>query len=157
MKVIALLILSLTVVVCEQQTLFAPHYISFDLKAPVPTGSRNSLRSAARVNRLAPRAGHRVRGDGDNEGYNFRPKSLKYGPGLQDSLRPIFDPECPSCFEAASDHHGLQPTPDPSMNLPEPTPVEPLAVRPINNGCPACDLEILFGLGGTAGPGATSF
>jgi hypothetical protein len=63
----------------------------------------------ARVNRLAPLAGHRVRGDGDNEGYKLRPDSLKRGPVLQDSLRPIFDPACPTCFEPASDHHGLQP------------------------------------------------
>ena len=54
MKVIALLILSMAVVVCEQQTLFAPHYVGFELRAPVPTGRRNSLRPAARVNRLAP-------------------------------------------------------------------------------------------------------
>ena len=140
MKVIALLILSLTVVVCEQQTLITPHFVTFfGLKVNNPTGSRNSLRPAAHVNRLAPLAGHRVRGDGDNEGYKLRPTILKHGPGLQNSLRPIFDP---ACFEAASSHHGLQPTPDPNMNLPEPTPVEPPVWGPVSETCPPRELTL---------------
>ena len=102
----------------------------------------NSLVLIARVNRLAPWAGHRIRGDGDNERYKIRPQILKHGSGLQDSLRPIFDPDCPSCFEASSDHHGLQPTPDPSMNFPQLTPGETSGVRPIDTGCPPCDFEL---------------
>ena len=147
MKVIALLVLSMAVVVCEQQTLFAPHYkyeIGPHLKAPNPTGRRNSLRPAARVNRLAPVNSSYAKAAPPKNGIFAGPirlldagkgptaGSLEHGPGLHDSL---------------------QPTPDPSMNLPEPTPVEPSAVRPIDNGCPACDFEILFGIGGSSDPG----
>ena len=54
MKTIALsMILSLAVIVCEQQTLFAPHFVSF-AKAPQPT---NSLVPIAGVNRSVPLAG----------------------------------------------------------------------------------------------------
>ena len=124
---------------------------------PGVVAQANRLLPIARVNRLTPLAGHRVRGDDDNEGYKLRPNSPKHGPVLQDSLRPIFDPDCPSCFEASSSHHGLQPTPDPSMHLPEPTPVERPVLGPIGESCPPCQLEILFGIGGSSGPGATSF
>jgi hypothetical protein len=129
MKVIALLTLSLAAVVCEQQTLFAPHYVGFELRAPVPTGRRNALRPAARVNRLAPvNSSYAAAAPPRNDIW-----IVDTGGGLTGN--------------------GLQPTPDPSMNLPEPTPVEPSAVRPIDGGCPPCDWEILFGIGGSADPG----
>ena len=129
MKVIALLTLSLAAVVCEQQTLFAPHYVGFELRAPVPTGRRNALRPAARVNRLAPvNSSYAAAAPPRNDIW-----IVDTGGGLTGN--------------------GLQPTPDPSMNLPEPTPVEPSAVRPINSGCPPCDWEILFGIGGSSDPG----
>ena len=56
MKTIALsMILSLAVIVCEQQTLFAPHFVTFDgLTAANPT---NSLVPIAGVNRLVPLSG----------------------------------------------------------------------------------------------------
>jgi hypothetical protein len=56
MKTIALsMIFSLAVIVCEQQTLFAPHFVTFDgFKAASPT---NSLVPIAGVNRLVPVAG----------------------------------------------------------------------------------------------------
>jgi hypothetical protein len=55
MKTIALsMIFSLAVIVCEQQTLFAPHFISFDFQAP---NSSNSLVPIAGVNRSVPLAG----------------------------------------------------------------------------------------------------
>ena len=145
MKVIALLVLSMAVVVCEQQTLFAPHYkyeIGPHLKAPNPTGRRNSLRPAARVNRLAPvNSSYAAAAPPRNDIW-----VLDTGAGL----RPINDPDCPSCFEAASDHNGLQPTPDPSMNLPEPTPVERPVLGPVSETCPPCQLEL--GPGGAADP-----
>ena len=129
MKVIALLTLSLAAVVCEQQTLFAPHYVGFELRAPVPTGRRNALRPAARVNRLAPvNSSYAAAAPPRNDIW-----IVDTGGGLTGN--------------------GLQPTPDPSMNLPEPTPVEPSAVRPIDGGCPPCDWEILFGIGGSSDPG----
>ena len=49
------MILSLAVIVCEQQTLFAPHFTTFDgLTAANPT---NSLVPIAGVNRLVPLSG----------------------------------------------------------------------------------------------------
>ena len=104
----------------------------------------------AGVNRLVPLAGHRVRGDGDNEGYKVRDdvsngaiaipalmrpdmgNSLEHGPGLHDSLQPI---------------------PDPNMHLPAPTPVERPVLGPIGESCPPCELELRFGLTGSADPG----
>merc|ERR1712072_1037749 len=54
MKTIALsMILSLAVIVCEQQTLFAPHFVTF-AKAPQPS---NSLVPIAGVDRSVPLAG----------------------------------------------------------------------------------------------------
>jgi hypothetical protein len=158
MKVIALLTLSLAAVVCEQQTLFAPHYVGFELRAPVPTGRRNALRPAARVNRSTP----------VNSSYAAAaPPRNDVFPGVN-RLVPLAGSRN-GVISAATEFvkndvwvvdtgggltgNGLQPTPDPSMNLPEPTPVEPSAVRPIDGGCPPCDWEILFGIGGSADPG----
>ena len=133
MKVIALLTLSLAAVVCEQQTLFAPHYVGFELRAPVPTGRRNALRPAARVNRLAPvNSSYAAAAPPRNDIW-----IVDTGGGLTGN--------------------GLQPTPDPSMHLPEPTPVERPVLGPIAESCPPCELEIWFGIGGNSGPGATSF
>ena len=101
MKVIALLVLSMAVVVCEQQTLFAPHYkyeIGPHLKAPNPTGRRNSLRPAARVNRLAPvNSSYATAAPPKDDifagpirlldaGKGLTPGSLEHGPGLHDGL-----------------------------------------------------------------------
>jgi hypothetical protein len=55
MKTIALsMIFSLAVIVCEGQTLFAPHFVTFDFQAP---NSTNSLVPIAGVNRSVPLAG----------------------------------------------------------------------------------------------------
>ena len=113
----------------------------------------NSLVPIAGINRLVPVAGHRVRGDGDNEGYKVRADSLEHGPGLHDSLRPINDPDCPICFEAASDHHSLQPIPDPNMHLPAPTPVERPVLGPVSETCPPCQLERRLGIFDESGTG----
>jgi len=56
--------------------------------------------------------------------------------------------------------NGLQPIADPNMQNsdptqsdprhPEPTQTGPILHGPINDGCPPCDLELRFGLGGSA-------
>ena len=155
MKVIALLILSLGVVVCEQQTLFAPHYISCDgFKAPNPTGRRNSLRPAAGVNRLAPVNSSYAAATPPRNGIFAGPirlldagkgptvGSLEHGPGLHDSLE-----------HGPGLHDSLQPTPDPNMNSTAPSGLDRPVFGPLDNGCPSCDFEDLFGLGGSANPG----
>jgi hypothetical protein len=120
MKTIALsMIFSLAVIVCEQQTLFAPHFITF-AKAPHPT---NSLVPIAGVNRSVPVAG--------------KTSSAIAIPAL---MRPDVS-------------NGLQPIPDPNMQHPEPTKTGPILHGPINSGCPPCDLELRFGIGGSSDPG----
>ena len=58
-RLIATMLFSLSVVACEQQTLFAPHYTDYGGSWGVAskTSPQNSLRSAVRVNRLAPLSG----------------------------------------------------------------------------------------------------
>jgi hypothetical protein len=58
-RLIATMLISLSVVACEQQTLFAPHYTDYGGSWGVAskTSPQNSLRSAVRVNRLAPLSG----------------------------------------------------------------------------------------------------
>ena len=100
MKTIALsMILSLAVIVCEQQTLFAPHFVTFDnLRAQNPS---NSLVPIAGVNRLVPVAGKTssavaipalVRpevSDQRNSMLGCYPEGLEHGPDLHDSLEGI--------------------------------------------------------------------
>jgi len=133
MKVIALLTLSLAVVVCEQQTLFAPHFVTFDFQAPHSTGRRNSLRPAAGVNRLAPVNSSYAAAAPPKNGIFAGPirlldagkgptaGSLEHGPGLHDSL---------------------QPTPDPNMNSTAPSGLDRPVFGPIDSGCPPCDIEL---------------
>jgi len=99
---------------------------------PGVVAQANSLVPIAGINRLVPVAGHRVRGDGDNEGYKVRPDSLEHGPGLHDSLQPI---------------------PDPNMHLPAPTPVERPVLGPIGESCPPCQLERRLGIFDESGTG----
>jgi len=144
------MIFSLAVIVCEQQTLFAPHYTTYGGTSLVASDTTNSLVPIAGVNRLVPLPGHRVRGDGDNEGYKVRDdvsngaiaipalmrpdmgNSLEHGPGLHDSLQPI---------------------PDPNMHLPAPTPVERPVLGPIAETCPPCQLELRLGIFDESGTG----
>ena len=133
MKVIALLTLSLAVVVFEQQTLFAPHFVTFDFQAPHSTGRRNSLRPAAGVNRLAPvNSSYAAAAPPKNgifagpirlldAGKGLTAGSLEHGPGLHDSL---------------------QPTPDPNMNSTAPSGLDRPVFGPIDSGCPPCDIEL---------------
>ena len=117
---------------------------------PGVVAQANSLVPIAGVNRLVPLPGHRVRGDGDNEGYKVRDdvsngaiaipalmrpdmgNSLEHGPGLHDSLQPI---------------------PDPNMHLPAPTPVERPVLGPIGESCPPCQLELRLGIFDESGTG----
>ena len=152
MKVIALLILSMAVVVCEQQTLFAPHFVTFDgLKAQNPTGSRNSLRPAGGVNRLAPvNSSYAAAAPPRNDvspGVN-RSVPLAGSGGVSLSIGGTADPGGEGTF-----HGDLEPTPDPNMNSTAPSGLDRPVFGPLNNGCPACDFEILFGVAGSADPG----
>ena len=151
MKVIALLTLSLAVVVCEQQTLFAPHFVTFDFQAPHSTGRRNSLRPAAGVNRLAPvNSSYAAAAPPRNDvspGVN-RSVPLAGSGGVSLSIVGTADPGGEGTF-----HGDLEPTPDPNMNSTAPSGLDRPVFGPINNGCPSCDFEDLFGLGGSANPG----
>ena len=55
-RLIATMLFSLSVVACEQQTLFAPHYTDYGGSWGVAskTSPQNSLRPVSHVNRLAP-------------------------------------------------------------------------------------------------------
>ena len=131
MKTIALsMIFSLAVIVCEQQTLFAPHFVTF-AKAPQPS---NSLVPIAGVNRSVPLAGS---GNGVISAATEFVKNDVWVVDTGDGLT----------------GNGLQPTPDPSMNSTASTPVERPVHGPIDNGCPPCDWELRFGVGGSADPG----
>ena len=122
MKVIALLILSLGVVVCEQQTLFAPHYTTYGGSWGVAskTSTQNSLRPAAGVNRSAPvNSSYAKAAPPRNDiwvldtgagltskngifagpirpldaGKGLTAGSLEHGPGLHDSVEPTSGPD----------------------------------------------------------------
>jgi hypothetical protein len=57
-RFITAMLFSLTVIVCEQQTLFAPHFTTFDgLTAANPRDTTNSLVPVAGVNMSIPLAG----------------------------------------------------------------------------------------------------
>jgi hypothetical protein len=136
MKTIALsMIFSLAVIVCEQQTLFAPHFVTFDnLRAQNPS---NSLVPIAGVNRLVPVAGK-------TSSAIAIPALM--GPDVSNGLQPIADPNMQNSDPTQSD-----------PRHPEATQTGPILHGPVNNGCPPCDFELRLGLSGTAGPGATSF
>ena len=51
------MLFSLTVIVCEQQTLFAPHYTDYGGTSLVASDTRNSLVPIAGVNRSVPLSG----------------------------------------------------------------------------------------------------
>ena len=142
MKTIALsMIFSLAVIVCEQQTLFAPHIVTFDgLRAASPS---NSLVPIAGVNRSVPLAGS---GNGVISAATEFVKNdvwvVDTGGGLT-SKNDIW---------VVDTGNGLQPIPDANMHLPASTPVERPVHGPIDTGCPPCDFELRLGLGGTAGP-----
>jgi hypothetical protein len=120
MNTIALsMIFSLAVIVCEQQTLFAPHFRDWGgLTAANPSDTTNSLIPIAGVNRLVPVAGYDQYDDSRNGGgvvsadrgkdddyvskaiagpqtYGSNPggRSLmsEQGTKMQDSLEPIRD------------------------------------------------------------------
>ena len=130
MKTIALsMIFSLAVIVCEQQTLFAPHFVSF-AKAPQPT---NSLVPIAGVNRLVPVAGK-------TSSAIAIPALMR--PDVSNGLQPIADPNMQNSDPTQSD-----------PRHPEPTQTGPILHGPINNGCPWCDLELRFGVGCSSDPG----
>ena len=134
MKVIALLVFSLAVVVCEQQTLFAPHYTTYGGSWGVAskTSLQNSLRPAARVNRLAP----------VNSSYAKAapPRNniwvVDTGNGLTSSIGDNVDRD-----------------PGDNVNSTAPSGLDRPVFGPLDNGCPSCDFEDLFGLAGSAGPG----
>jgi len=98
----------------------------------------------AGVNRLVPLAGHRVRGDGDNEGYKVRADVGNGAIAIPALMRPDMS-------------NSLQLIPDRNMHLPAPTPVERPVFGPVSESCPPCQLERRFGVGGTSGPGGTSY
>ena len=146
MKTIALsMIFSLAVIVCEQQTLFAPHFISFDFQAP---NSSNSLVPIAGVNRSVPLAGS---GNGVISAATEFVKNdvwvVDTGVGLTgNSLQPIADPNMQNSDPTQSD-----------PRHPEPTQTGPILHGPVNGGCPPCDFELRFGIGGSAFPSGTSY
>merc|ERR1712072_166984 len=138
MKTIALsMILSLAVIVCEQQTLFAPHFVTF-AKAPQPS---NSLVPIAGVDRSVPLAGS------SNGVISAATEFVKNDVWVVDTGDGLTG-------------HGLQPIADPNMQNsdptqsdprhPEPTQTGPILHGPIDGGCPPCDLELRFGVGGAA-------
>ena len=131
MKTIALsMIFSLAVIVCEQQTLFAPPSSSCPPCYQDFSPSAVELKAVpiAGVNRLVPLAGS---GDGV---ISAATEFLKHDSGLVDT------------------GNNLQPIPDPSMHLPASTPVEPPSLSRIDSSCPECDLEFRFGVAGSAFP-----
>ena len=161
MKTIALsMIFSLAVIVCEQQTLFAPHYTTYGGTSLVAskTSAQNSLVPIAGVNRSVPLAGS---GNGVISAATEFVKNdiwvLDTGAGLP-SKNDIWIVDTGVGLTG----NGLQPIADPNMQNsdptqsdprhPEPTQTGPILHGPINGGCPPCDLELRLGLSGTAGP-----
>ena len=110
----------------------------------------NSLVPIAGVNRSVPLAGQRVRGDGDNEGYNVRDEVSNGTIAIPALMRPDIGN---SLEHRPGLHNSLQPIPDRNMHLPAPTPVERPVFRPIGESCPPCQFELRFGITGSAGPG----
>ena len=137
MKTIALsMIFSLAVIVCEQQTLFAPHYPTVDnFSAQNPS---NSLVPIAGVNRLVPVAG--------KTSSSIAIPALM-GPDVSNGLQPIADPNMQNSDPTQSDPTQSDP------RHPEPTQTGPILHGPIYTGCPPCDFELRFGVGGSANPG----
>jgi hypothetical protein len=154
MKTIALsMILSLAVIVCEQQTLFAPHFVSF-AKAPQPT---NSLVPIAGVNRSVPLAGTSnycrnnwcvSGGDPTSKNRNssraiVHPEFRPSGPDRKPTVveQPVHGPHR-LVFDGLSGRgqEGISEEDDADGYS---------AFLPWHRG--------YFGLGGTAGPGGTSF
>ena len=154
MKTIALsMILSLAVIVCEQQTLFAPHFVSF-AKAPQPT---NSLVPIAGVNRSVPLAGTSnycrnnwcvSGGDPTSKNRNssraiVHPEFSPSGPDRKPTVveQPVHGPHR-LVFDGLSGRgqEGISEEDDADGYS---------AFLPWHRG--------YFGLGGTAGPGGTSF
>ena len=117
------MIFSLAVIVCEQQTLFAPHYTTYGGTSLVASDTTNSLVPIAGVNRLVALAG-------------------KTSSAI--AIPPLVRPDV---------SNGLQTIPDPNMPLPAPTPVERPVLGPVDDGCPPCDFELRFGVSGSADPG----
>jgi hypothetical protein len=153
MKVIVLLILSMAVVVCEQQTLFAPHYTTYGgLKAANRNSSclactegctcypQNSLRPAAGVNRLAPVNSSYAKAAAPRNdvfpGVN-RSVPLAGSGGVSLSIGGTADPGGEGTF-----HGDLEPTPDPNMNSTAPSGLDRPVFGPLNDGCPPCDWEL---------------
>ena len=154
MKTIALsMIFSLAVIVCEQQTLFAPHFVSF-AKAPQPT---NSLVPIAGVNRSVPLAGTSnycrnnwcvSGGDPTSKNRNssraiVHPEFSPSGPDRKPTVveQPVHGPHR-LVFDGLSGRgqEGISEEDDADGYS---------AFLPWHRG--------YFGLGGTAGPGGTSF
>ena len=136
MKTIALsMIFSLAVIVCEQQTLFAPPTSTCPpcINEFSPSAVELKAVPIAGVNRLVPLAGS---GDGV---ISAATEFLKHDSGLVDTA-------------AGLSGNSLQPIPDPSMHLPAATPVEPPSLSRIDSSCPECDLEFRFGVAGSAFP-----
>ena len=152
------MIFSLVVIVCEQQTLFAPHYTTYGGTSLVAskTSSQNSLVPIAGVNRSVPLAG------------------ASYNPG-KGASRAIVHPE----FSPSSSRAIVHPEFSPSGPDRKPTVVEQPVHGPhrlVFDGLSGRGQEGIseeddadgysaflpwhrgyFGLGGTAGPGGTSF
>ena len=132
MKVIALLVFSLAVVVCEQKTLFAPHYTTYggSWRVASKTSTQNSLRPGSRVNRLAPVTSSYPTPAPPRNGIFAGPirlldagkgltaGSLEHGPDLHDSLEPTPGPDF------VEDDDGPDFMKDDDPGYPDPTRIE---------------------------------
>ena len=147
------MIFSLVVIVCEQQTLFAPHYTTYGGTSLVAskTSSQNSLVPIAGVNRSVPLAGA-----------SYNPgKGASYNPGKGASraiVHPEFSPSGPDRKPTVVE----QPVHGPHRLV-----FDGLSGRGQEGISEEDDADGYsaflpwhrgyFGIGGTAGPGGTSF
>jgi hypothetical protein len=67
-RFITAMLFSLTIIVCEQQTLFAPHYTTYGGTSLVAGDTTNSLIPIVGVNRLIPVAGTNSKGSAKTRG-----------------------------------------------------------------------------------------
>ena len=165
------MIFSLVVIVCEQQTLFAPHYTTYGGTSLVAskTSSQNSLVPIAGVNRSVPLAGASY-----NPGKGAS-RAIVHPEFSPSSSRAIVHPE----FSPSSSRAIVHPEFSPSGPDRKPTVVEQPVHGPhrlVFDGLSGRGQEGIseeddadgysaflpwhrgyFGIGGTAGPGGTSF
>ncbi len=132
-RFITAMIFSLAVIVCEQQTLFAPHYTTYGGVTDFTSDTTNSLVPVAGVNMSIPLAGGSVDGLTSYEGKLPLAPSSTTAVADPTDCRNIVDPEDCTTLSAIAifasiEHSGLftAPTERPNIIAPNYSPDDPL-------------------------------